>query len=307
VLALIKNLTKLYMKLTVFSEEATVPGQSYIHSTPLLEKLGLRIHKAYKILICINCGIAWLPTSIKTHLAGHGIKFNSSQGSELSKTIADSDVFQTYNIPIPKPGGPPVEHLKLCSDGHCCNYCTYCTPKKSTFLKHWRMMHKDLGYLPEQSQFTIATIQTFFSPVATKYFKVNPDLEQLLQEDLFSIYLQNEVPNFAPFPANLSDHERETPPFLQMTQWHFHLKDFITEYRKRQPLKELVNLPKKVSSNPTGVDFLSKLCFGYLDEVRSLAKKTHITALCMLEEYPMLVSFYSSIEKIFPVKLISIF
>jgi Orsellinic acid/F9775 biosynthesis cluster protein D len=285
----------------VSPEDMIVSDPNHIYGTSLLEKLGLRIHKAYRILICINCGIAWLPSSIKTHLAGHGIKFNSEQESELNKTIADCGVSQTHNVPVPKPGGPPVEHLKLQPDGHCCKYCTYCTPTKTTFLKHWSMVHKDLGYLPENSRFTLATIQTFFSPVAVKYFKVNPDLIEHSQKDLFTIYMENEVPNFLPFSAHLPDHERDTPPFLQMTQWHIHLQDFVTEYKKRQSLKELVNLPKRVGSNPTGVDFLPKLCFAYLDEVRNLAKKTHITALCMLEEYPMSVNlqlsiFFSSIN-----------
>lgn len=118
---------------TAINQEPTSDGLSYIYCTPLMAKLGLQIHTVHKILICISCETAWLPSSIKTHLRGHKINFTSDEAAELIKTIVDSGVNQTYQVPIPKPGGPPVEHLKLYStDSGCLGMQMQC---KACFLQ----------------------------------------------------------------------------------------------------------------------------------------------------------------------------
>lgn len=148
-------------------------------------------------------------------------------------------------------------------------------------------MHKDLLFLPPSERFTTGTIQTFFSPVPQHFFQVNPDLENLASDDMFLIYLRDQVPAFVPFPANPPITEREVPPFLQMTQWHLHLKDYLSNFKTRSAVKDLVKLPDHIPHKPAGIDRLRELSFGYLDKVRALAKNSHITVLCMLQEYPL--------------------
>jgi hypothetical protein len=252
-----------------------------------LDRIGLRIHTYYHVLICVNCGFAWLPRKIKEHLKSHGIRLDSLQESELTIVIGDNYVLPIDDIQAPEPNGPPVECLKMYPDGYCCLHCSYCALSKLTFDKHWSQAHKALGFLPPEERSTIGTIQTFFRPQPQRFFRVNPNLDKVLPEDPFAIYMQTEVPHFAPFPATLPINPHEVPPFLQMTQWHIHLQDYTQEYRKRRWLRDLIALPRKISHRPTGLERLRGLSFDYLDKVRSIAKDSQISVLLLLQECPL--------------------
>jgi len=257
----------------------------------LLSEIGCCIHTAYNILICLHCHFAWLPKAIKEHLKSHEIWLTDVQEAELGIIVTENGVLPTYDIIAPQANGPPVTNLKIFADGHYCFYCPFGTPARTSFDSHWSRQHKDMGFVAPKHRFTLGALQTFFSPLPERFFRVNPDLENLPLDDTFALYMQQEVPNFEPFPATLPLNEKEVPPFLQLTQWHVHLENYTQDYKLRATLLSLVMLPVRIPHTATGLELLRDLSYDYLVEVRKIAKRSHITVLCMLQEYPLWVYF----------------
>jgi hypothetical protein len=101
---------------------------------------------------------------------------------------------------------------------------------------------------------------------------------------MFTIYLRDVVPAFAPFPAAGPIRPYEVSPLLQVTQWHEHLELYMVDRKMRVNLLNLVDLNPKMAS--LAINNVYSVVWKYMQDVRDLAKNTPLGMRCMLQEYP---------------------
>lgn len=259
-------------------------SMSYLETNKIFDFLGLRYHTHFKVLLCV-CGTALLPEACITHVKHHGVKLIDTSQIDFDHAVAALDVATTTSmVQVPPPGGPPVEILTVIKNGHCCNVCNYCSPKKKSLNNHWYATHGKERTLAPELRYHMGAIQSFFIVLGDHYFEVNPTLTQLPADDIFAIYMRDEVSKFTPFPATLPTHPNEVPPLLQVTQWHVHLAAYTEDYRKRDALRSLVTLPSH--STPTGIGHLGDVAFEYLKEIRDKASQSTLAMRHLLMECP---------------------
>ena len=84
---------------------------SYLKSSPLLNRLGVRVHVALRCLLCVECGRAFDPKSMATHLAQrHNIcSSDEDRKALLEFSSANSIGFLPSDSSLPVNYGPPVE------------------------------------------------------------------------------------------------------------------------------------------------------------------------------------------------------
>ena len=85
--------------------------RSYLKSSPLLDRLGVRVHVALRCFLCVECGRAFIPKSMATHLAQrHNIcTSDDDRKALLDFSRANSVGDQPWDGPLPKNYRPPVE------------------------------------------------------------------------------------------------------------------------------------------------------------------------------------------------------
>jgi Orsellinic acid/F9775 biosynthesis cluster protein D len=260
-------------------------SKSYLESCDLFDYIGVRRHTACKAIICVCCGHAVLPKNLYGHTKGHDIDYGQQRYAELQKILTDIDIPKSMDaVILPQNGGPPVELLNQRPDGHCCDYCDYCAPTQKAFDNHWSSAHKGRSGVPRDHRYHRGTLQTFFSPVGEKFFEVKPILSGVSNEDIFAIYLRDEVSAMPPFVCTLPDDPRDVNPLLRAMDWHVHLADFMKEHSKRVAICSLVKLPSK--PEPTGIDGLGITALNYLKVCRKKGAISSFQMRCMLMEYP---------------------
>jgi hypothetical protein len=123
-----------------------------------------------------------------------------------------------------------------------CNECRYCCLTRGKLFDHWNLHHKSISCAVD-NRFHMGSVQTLFKPKPLRYFDVNPLLLAPPSLDIFDMFLSAEVPLYKPFPVLIPSQACEIPPLLVTTQWHEHLKLYLTDRTMR------VNLwPKKIAS-----------------------------------------------------------
>jgi Orsellinic acid/F9775 biosynthesis cluster protein D len=259
-------------------------SKTYLVTNDVLRAMGLFYHNHFKVLLC-TCGKAVLPNACVAHVGGHGIKVSGAVQAAFKNLIWGLGIATALTgAPCPPPRGPPVEVLTLWKGGFCCNFCGYCACVKKSLSNHWYQSHHDRPEVSLECRFHRAAVQTFYAPAGERYFEVNPDLAGLSPDDVFTIYMCDEVPKFAAFPTTIPEDEHEVPPLLQVTQWHVHLSAYSSDPQRRETLWSLVKLPP--SASPAGIGCLGTITFKYLREIRSPAKNSDFGVLTLLMECP---------------------
>ena len=262
---------------------------SYLETNELFRLMGIHYHTHYKVLIC-DCGQAVLHDNCIKHISGHGIKLTQHQKTAYSNKVKDLIlVASTTEVATPMPGGPPIELLTHHLDGYCCNECFYCAPTKKTIENHWYKNHKkDLR--SGEDRFHRGTLQTFFTPVGQHYFEVNPSISGLPKDDMFTLYMRNEITKYPPFPTSNPTNIRDIPLLLQVTQWHDHLAAYTCDHQRRDALRLLVKLPSQ--HTPSGLGHLGHIVFEYLKVIRTQAYRSSQNMRKHLIECPMSVASF---------------
>ena len=257
---------------------------SYLESNELFRLMGIHYHTHHEVLIC-DCGQAVLHDGCITHISGHGIKLTHRQKTAYGDKLKGlALVASAKEVATPAPGGPPVELLTHHPDGYCCNKCSYCVPAKRTMENHWYRDHKgdlEMG----EDRFHRGTLQTFFTPVGQHYFEVNPSLSGLPDDDMFHLYMHDEVTKYPDFPTSNPTNVRDVPLLLQVTQWHEHLDAYTCDHHRRDALHSLVKLPGR--HTPSGLGRLGHIVFEYLKMIRTQANRSSQNMLKHLIECPM--------------------
>jgi hypothetical protein len=259
-------------------------SKSYLESNDLFDHIGIRRHSQLRVLLCV-CGKAVLSSHCYGHVKNHGITFTAAQSAELKEILATMDVVDTLkDFPHPQNGGPPVELLKQVQDGRCCNFCDYCVPSLKGIQNHWSLVHSKTLDVVFTDRHHCSTIQSIFTPVGDHYFEVNPSLAGLPSDDLFAIYMRDEVPKMPEFPATAPEDSRDVNPLLRSMQWHVHLANYTKDRRTRDAIRSLVVLP----GNPakTGIGSLGRVALDYLKDIRNKANSSSLSMRCLLMECP---------------------
>ena len=182
------------------------------------------------------------PASVLEHCKRHGIVLTGSTKRSLQK-ILDEGHFeaQSKDVASPKCHSAPFDGLMI-QNGFRCNICSYCGTSLQTMSNHHSSNHKGArGSSKENS--SDAEVQAFFSK-HPKYFAVVSSLHGLEENDLFAVYLKNEVPKIESLKhSNPPLSVNEVLPLLKLMQWHEHLAPYIGDRKTAQQLLEIWLLP----------------------------------------------------------------
>jgi hypothetical protein len=255
-------------------------------SFPILDYLGFHLDTTYNILICLSCGKAILPDAVLGHAkATHNIAITRADHHVFNKLTTQIH-FSTNTHLIPPVNHQPVPYLKLTPSDYCCNLCSYCCLTKRTFAEHWNSHHQSLSssILPKDHSHS-GIVQTFYHPIAVSYFEVYPPSPPPSSTSLFDLFLRDVMPSYPPFSFNIPENSREIPPLLTQTQWHTHLKPYLSTKQSRLHLYQLAH-----SANITKTN-LWKLTWNYSNTVSQFASTTSMRIRCLLMEYPRYVSY----------------
>lgn len=257
------------------------PGKpSPLFSTPLLAQVGLHIHLQYKIVICASCGIAWRPSSVIGHIKkAHQVKIQKGDEEKIITLIKSHGITDDSAVPTPMARSAPVELIKV-HQGYCCNLCDFCCPGSRTCDNHWSRNHRKSSMKPGK-RFHRGEIQTFFDPTPKKYFEVLTCLRKVTIGSPFDIYIKDELPKQQAFQPTMPIKDREIPPFLQVTQWHTHLTEYLTNDTRRKALRDIVRLPKGLQHNT-----LHAVVIKYMQTVSKMASELAYSLRCLLIECP---------------------
>ena len=87
---------------------------SYLKSSSLLDRLGVRVHAALRVLLCVECRVGLPPGDIVGHLTQkHQISVSSEDKKKLLQFARNHSVGnKPWDSPLPTNYGPPVELVK---------------------------------------------------------------------------------------------------------------------------------------------------------------------------------------------------
>lgn len=258
---------------------------SYLVSTSLLERYSLHIHNHFKTLHCMICLSAHTPFSMSKHLESHSMGMDKAAQAQLTIIAAEHQLIEDYSVINPLPEGPPIEGLVVIQEGLSCTACIYCTVSDKTFKNHWYSQHSG----PAKNASKRVAVQNFF-PSIYNFFSVDPSLAKQCTVDPFSIYMTQYVPQFAKPPIlSPPTHICEVPPLLQITGWHHHLEEYVTDRAKLRELYVLMKLPSLKNNGPLGR--LRSIVWLYMHSIRAYARSAPLSVRCILKEWPRYI-FY---------------
>ncbi|KJA17084.1 hypothetical protein HYPSUDRAFT_146917, partial [Hypholoma sublateritium FD-334 SS-4] len=262
------------------------------HHTVNLEKFGLKIvalnmlgiQPSPHLLICVDCGCGVPPKSTFDHLKFHNIGITFEDKSKLGEVLVDFKcVDHKAILPIPQPLSGPIQHLKVFNAWKCA-LCNFCSASPGSFKPHFASLHSTKLGSHASNMVSISAQQYFRNAYC---FQVTPSLAGLKHGNPYQLYLKNFKPtlttiDFFPPPTSVN----EINPFLRLTQWHEHLKDFIDTRPKVEALLSLLKLPTSIQGNPALGKPLQYLIDNYLQTIRIQANSTTLGVRCLLMECP---------------------
>jgi len=232
----------------------------------------IKTFPASRLLACVQCLTGTSPTSVLEHCKKkHDIVLTRSTQCSLQKILHEGNFkAQSTDVESPKHPSAPFDGLMI-QNGFKCNICSYCSISLRTMANHHSSKHKGAqGSSKENSE--DAEVQAFFSK-HPKYFAVISSLHGLEENDLFAIYLKNEVPKIEGFKhSNPPLTVNEVPPLLKLMQWHQHLAPYIGDRKTAQQLLEIWTLPTSKDPNFWLGKRLRSTIQGYMKDIRT---KTH--------------------------------
>ena len=238
-----------------------------------------------RLLICTKCQHGVLASSLISHSNGHGIRLLKADKQNLQKIVDNSSFLDdSEEVASPASPCPPIEGIKM-QDGLSCNVCHYCCIGIRTMQSHFSIKHKDVvGFAKDNSK--LVQVQALFAR-RPKYFVVTPSLRGLNEDDLFTIYLRQCVPEIEALQIlNPPISPNEVPPLLKVTQWHEHLKDYTTDRESVRKLLELVKLPTLSQGQAWMGSPLQNTIEAYLKDVQVKANNATLGIRCLLKECP---------------------
>lgn len=243
--------------------DKNILGLRSLH-VPALATLGLQFHPVYRVLICIQDGMALRPKQVLKHVKKHfsatQAEFSLGVGHRTSKTVsvAQMEALQAFcdrynvsqdggHIVLPPPNGPAVEGLHIYK-GFRCLYegCTHCTIKSTSMATHRTQKHQT-DAAPYGATFEDTHVQTFFKD-RRKYFSIDPHrphhLDETGSDSNVSILLVS-ISNMEKAPVDPAEFERLRSPLLKITDWDKHLAPTRATAESRARALGHIKIPKQ--------------------------------------------------------------
>lgn len=137
----------------------------------------------YRLLICRECQYAIQKTALESHLLRHKIYRGDRQ--RLLSSIAQLDLLEPQNVPLPAPDSPPVNALPILPGYRCTvGGCQHLTGSLKRIKRHWSEIHALGGSVTLPVSFARPVkLQTFFRGTKVRYFEVAAPTAPLVNDD----------------------------------------------------------------------------------------------------------------------------
>ncbi|KIL54330.1 hypothetical protein M378DRAFT_182579, partial [Amanita muscaria Koide BX008] len=245
-------------------------GVSYLVSDPSFDRLGLRVHSALHVILCIDCRAAYIPQDLPGHLYNkHGVsRFSSEQKKAFETLVASHNIVEkAANGPLPANHGPPVELVPI-ENGFMCGVtgCSYAALAQGSISRHRRDVHG-----PGRTEKEVKVmVQTLYTGVGKEFYIVNPSLTSSILEPLFNTLISSVLPSMTPLVEEVPVEGREIPPFHRVTQWWDILGDVVKKQESRRQVITLAAVPTRAEE---GLGKLPALCRTYLIQAQEASQK----------------------------------
>ncbi|KAF4634557.1 hypothetical protein G7Y89_g3548 [Cudoniella acicularis] len=129
----------------------------------------------YGVLICRKCQYAIQKSALQSHLLRHKIYRDERQ--RLLSSIAQLDLFEPDDVPLPTPTSPPIDALPIISGYRCTAVgCRNLCASSKRMRSHQSEIHGLGESQPSNSSSFVRPVklQTFFRGTKLSYFEVTP-------------------------------------------------------------------------------------------------------------------------------------
>ena len=261
-----------------------MPDVSYIVIPEELKSVGLAIHTALRIFVCIACRGNVFPNDIHGHFKNQHKMKSNIRVDHLRQLIKRYGIYSdSKQVLLPNAGGPPVEILPIIPDAFACDIdqCEHVTLKRESMLAHVRKAHPNRPRKTNMCYQTGITAQAAISGIGRRYFAVNVALAKKPANGIVEAVIKGWLPTLQLGQRAVSSSERETTPLLQKTEWHRRLQDFTMDQKKFASLLTLFDPP---TGEEPSYDRIGGECFEYLVLGRTQARNVGLVALRVLKQ-----------------------
>lgn len=259
-------------------------------NTPILAAIDVHVHSELQLAICRSCQTGLLPAGIWGHMIEKhpelkrmvknlGCKLKDAKAH--SKSLKDRQLL-SQEPRIPEPFLVPITGLAILPVAYYCPYvsCQKTSLSENYLKKHMRSNHPDLSHNISPIQCKAQQFHSSFAPFPVQEPQHTRSMSSLFQ-DFEREILQN-LPSFQEVPVS-KKHDRDLPPYLNITQWNLLLDQWYHDGEEREKIKEILELPKMHKP----LYFLKDLCFSYLINVKNKAVLKMFNSLRPFQNWPM--------------------
>ncbi|KAJ7041296.1 hypothetical protein C8F04DRAFT_1230395 [Mycena alexandri] len=258
---------------------------------PDLIALGVMFNLEERVVICIHCEHAILPTALIQHVhKEHGIPLPYvDDRPRIIELCASYSIHKTADsVRRPSFGCAPLEGLHTYS-GFVCRGCQFAARERSSLDRHWsRPEHKEkCGDLSKSRGILGGSIQSFFNPGNQRWFEVEPSMKGVDPDHPFALYQSTYGREFDKGPTILhgAENGREVLPMSKLTGWDDHLSNWLTTRSLIDNLRLLVDLKKSKNDAP-GMGHLRAITKRYHDRISKLTNSSSWHVRCLLMDCP---------------------
>ena len=173
--------------------------------------------------------------------ATHDRKMTKKEKAELQEICSQHKIWARPEVvPIPKPGGPPVQGIAPPISGLTCSAaadCSYSVCDLQTMLKHGREKHG--RGLTTNALYRSSTVQVLFAGVGRIYFEVDDTLTSLSDVDVRAYLKREFLPRSSTDEVVIQQSDRDRPPLLKITLWDLFLPQIQKDTAQRKQARAI--------------------------------------------------------------------
>lgn len=236
-----------------------------------LPNCGVVVHTFFRTLHCLACEEAVLPGKLLKHLKGHKYHLPADTLSNwtvfLDSLILEHELaMEESDVVVPRPGGCPVQGLRIRSGGIKCGDCDQVFLSTKSWQNHKGRDHRGFGLAT-----SLCSYQSFFRRTPT-YFLVDPLLTPTSQRSAFTIFQTDILPTLQhPDLLPTALQPRDIPLWDRRMGWDSLFSDIRQSRESIQSFKALLRLPDLDDAEP-------------LQEIRNLARIYLTEAIKMIDD-----------------------
>jgi hypothetical protein len=132
----------------------------HLLETPILNKYGLAINTWHKLLLCLSCGIAVIPSQLKSHLSKDHIKYSDTNKKAIVclSTACGVDLKTLPELHL-STSIPAIKGLPIYK-GHPCPSCHTVRGTFESLKSHMRQKHSGVAYPAEDQLVSCQQLRT---------------------------------------------------------------------------------------------------------------------------------------------------